>query len=86
MAKRQSANLDDDDDVSDSRSARGLDPLVKALLGHLPKTHSVWPPQERQNWIKLLSDVLSVVYKDAPEKGATGGSTQHPGGTLPTSR
>jgi len=85
MVKRPTPSLggDDDNGGNDDMNRRRLDPLVRALLGHLPAAHGVWPPQERQKWIGLLSDVFGVIYKDAPDppKGAAGAG-QHPGGPV----
>lgn len=82
-------NGDDDVELGGRRGLR-VDPLVKALLGHLPPPKSTWPPQERQKWIALLSEALGVIYRDAdpqPKPGTSGGATaQHPPGSLPTSR
>lgn len=61
----------DNDDEGSSRR-KGLDPLVAALLGHLPPAHTVWPPQDRQKWMDMLGDAFAVIYKDAePPKGAS---------------
>ena len=78
-----------DDDVRGGRGMR-IDPLVKALLGHLPQAKTVWPPQERTKWLQLLGEALGVIYRDAePPKppGQPGGpSAQHPPGSVPPAR
>lgn len=84
MVKRPSPSLGSDDEDGDNDvNRRRLDPLVRALLGHLPQAHAVWPPQERQKWLQLLSEAFGVIYKDAPDppKGAAGAS-QHTGGPV----
>lgn len=60
-------------DLDEPTGRRGqVDPLVTALLGHLPPAHTVWPPPERQKWLDMLGDAFAVIYKDAePPKGAS---------------
>lgn len=62
-AKRPHPPSNDDDNGGPSRR-RSVDPLIAALLGHLPAPHSVWPPAERQKWLGMLGDALGVIYKD----------------------
>ena len=89
MVKRPAPKVGDDEPNGDEngneggRAVRKLDPLIRALLSHVPMPHSVWPPQERQKWIALLSEAFGVIYKDAPDppKGAAGG-TQHSSGPV----
>jgi hypothetical protein len=83
MAKRPtSTNNDDDEDNGEVRIVmRGLDPLVRALLKHLPPTKSVWSPADRQKWMAMLTDAFNVIYKDAPDPpkaGSSSGTGQHP--------
>lgn len=84
-----SSDLDDDDNGNEGgRTVRKLDPMVRALLGHLPQAKSVWPPAERQKWLQLLSDTFGVIYKDADPPviakpgQPSGTTTQHPPGTV----
>jgi hypothetical protein len=92
VKKPTHASSDDDnnyeDDENGGKARMRIDPLIKALLGHLPASKSVWPPQERSKWIALLSEALGVIYRDAePPKGQPGAATpQHPTGTVPTAR
>ena len=78
-----------DDNEMGGRGPR-IDPLVKALLGHLPPSKSVWPPQERAKWVALLSEALGVIYRDAePPKPAGqphGAPAQHQTGTVSPTR
>jgi len=84
---------DNGDDDNDERGGRGMriDPLVKALLGHLPPPKSVWPPQERSKWIALLNEALGVIYRDAEPPKPAGQShgapaAQHQAGPVPPTR
>jgi hypothetical protein len=86
MKKPASPGGGENEEDNGVRMTRRLDPLVRALLGHLPQSHAVWPPQERQKWLQLLSEAFGVIYKDAPDKPGAGGgaSTQHPPGSIST--
>ena len=88
MAKKPTTTPGEENEEENGvRMTRRLDPLVRALLSHLPQAHAVWPPQERQKWLQLLSEAFGVIYKDAPDKpGAPGAATQHPPGTVQTTR
>ena len=90
MVKRPTPSMENDDDNGDNdvMNRRKLDPLVRALLGHLPVAHSVWPPQERQKWLQLLSEAFGVIYKDAPDppKDKPGASQHPPGSVSPPGR
>jgi hypothetical protein len=93
MAKRPTSTaseLEDDDNGNEGgRSlSRKLDPLVRALLGHLPPAHAVWPPADRAKWLQLLSEAFGVIYKDAPDppKTSPASGSQHPPGTVPPPR
>jgi hypothetical protein len=96
MAKRSTpigGSDNDDGNDNEGRMSRRLDPLVRALLGHLPPSHSVWPPQERQKWITMLQEAFGVIYKDAEQVKPAGApigtgtqATQHPSGPVPPTR
>ena len=83
MVKRPTA-IADDDNGNERRGRRGLDPLISALLSHMPAAHTVWSPPERQKWMSMLNDALAVIYKDAPDPKPerTSGAPQHPPGTV----
>lgn len=42
-----------------------LDPMVKLLVGSLPKPGTIWPKSERTKWIALANAAFDVVYKEA---------------------
>ena len=72
MAKRPTANLDD----NDGKKVRGIDPLIQSLLQHLPRSGEVWPPPQRKDWVTMLENAFKVIYKDAPDppKEKSGGA------------
>lgn len=82
MVKRPtpSVNHDDDDNDNDRGVAvPRIDPLIRSLLGHLPKPGDVWLPAARDNWMTLLEGAFKVIYKDAePEKKPGGTSGAQP--------
>ena len=42
-----------------------LDPIIRGLLGRLPKPGDVWPEAERKLWLDLLAGSFKLIYKDA---------------------
>jgi hypothetical protein len=41
-----------------------LDPIIRILLSHLPKTGNVWPEADRKLWLQLLEGSFKLIYKD----------------------
>ena len=39
-------------------------PLIKALLGSMPRQGSVWPRAERAKWLNILDAILGTVYSE----------------------
>jgi hypothetical protein len=48
---------------TDERPA--VDPVVRGLLDHMPRTGAVWPEAERKQWLALLEGSFRLIYKDA---------------------
>lgn len=46
------------------------DPLLRAIIGKLPKPGSAWSKQQREDWLKLMSMAFDVVY---PERAGDAG-------------
>jgi hypothetical protein len=44
------------------------DKLIRGLLERLPPPGKPWPKNRRDQWLKLLPDVLAMVYPDEPGK------------------
>jgi hypothetical protein len=61
-----------DPPVQAARSARYIPPMQAeldlliraALLANLPRSGSVWPEQERQEWLQLAEAIFEMVYRD----------------------
>jgi hypothetical protein len=43
-----------------------LDPLIDALLEHLPAPGDYFAKDERQRWLKILEMALELIYVDEP--------------------
>jgi hypothetical protein len=42
-----------------------LDLMIRAaLLANLPRAGSVWPEEERQEWLRLAETIFKLVYED----------------------
>jgi hypothetical protein len=42
-----------------------LDLLIRAtLLANLPRSGSIWPEEERQEWLRLADTIFKLVYED----------------------
>lgn len=53
---------------SEANSAQ-LDPLIDALLDHLPAPGDPFPPEERALWMQILDLILKLIHPDeAPEQ------------------
>ena len=42
---------------------RGIDNLIRGLVGVLPKPDSVWPLDDRARWLRLAAAIFDVGYK-----------------------
>jgi hypothetical protein len=43
-----------------------LDPLIDALLEHLPAPGDYFSQDDRQRWLKILEMALDLIYSDEP--------------------
>lgn len=51
-----------------------LDPLIDALLAHLPASGDYFPPDDRALWLQILELALKLIYTDKPpQDGSDGG-------------
>ncbi len=41
-----------------------LDPIIKGLIGRLPRVGSVWPSEQRKLWLGILENTFQLVYRD----------------------
>ena len=45
-------------------SDKKIDPIIRALLAHLPPPKSVWPNDAREAWLNLLKGSFALIYKE----------------------
>jgi hypothetical protein len=46
-----------------------LDLLIRAaLLANLPRSGSVWPEEERQEWQRFAETIFKLVYEDEQQE------------------
>lgn len=48
-----------------------IDPIIRALLAHLPPPKSVWPSNERDEWLNLLRGSFRFIYREPPANDDT---------------
>lgn len=39
-----------------------IDPIIRGLLAHLPRSGEVWPEAERKLWLDLLAGSFKLIY------------------------
>jgi hypothetical protein len=45
-----------------------LDPLIDALLEHLPAPGDHWPPEDRKTWMQILELAFKLIYSEHPHE------------------
>jgi hypothetical protein len=46
-----------------------LDLLIRAaLLANLPRSGSIWPEEERQEWLRFAETLFKLVYEDEQQE------------------
>jgi hypothetical protein len=48
-----------------------LDPLIDALLEHLPAPGDYFSQEDRKLWLQILELSLKLIYEDQPQAEAT---------------
>jgi hypothetical protein len=48
-----------------------LDPIIEALLEHLPAPGDPWPQNDRKRWLQILEMALSLIYPEQPQATST---------------
>jgi hypothetical protein len=54
-----------------------LDPLIDALLEHLPAPGDYFSQDDRQRWLKILEMALDLIYSDDPSGTGAEPNTTH---------
>jgi hypothetical protein len=55
--------LVDSAEGNDVESCEMPDPLIQALVDKLPKPHTVWPIDDRANWLKAAAMAFNLIYR-----------------------
>jgi hypothetical protein len=64
----------------DAANGAQLDPVIDALLGHLPAPGDYWPSTDRKLWLQMLELSFSLIYSDEePDARGDVGVQQHTG-------
>ena len=45
-----------------------LDPIIDALLEHLPPPGDFWPKENRKLWLQMLELSFDLIYDDQPHE------------------
>ncbi len=53
----------DDHSVREQTHAHAVDHLVRGLIDLLPKFDSIWPHEDRANWLRLAAAIFEIGYK-----------------------
>jgi hypothetical protein len=54
-----------------------LDPIIDALLEHLPAPGDYWAKDERKRWLAMIELAFDMIYDDQPPEQ---GDAMHPHG------
>jgi hypothetical protein len=55
----------------ENNNGMALDPLIDALLEHLPAPGDYFAKDERKRWLQILEMSLDLIYVDEPHPEAT---------------
>jgi hypothetical protein len=47
-------------------NGQALDPIIDALLEHLPAPGDYFPQEERQKWLDMMTLAFDLIYDDQP--------------------
>ena len=69
MPKPKSMSLQENHEQNETLPP--LDPIIEALLGHLPASGEVFPQPQRQLWLQIFTLSLQLIYPDKEPEGET---------------
>ena len=52
----------------DAVNGMALDPIIDALLEHLPAPGDYWPVADRKKWLQLIELAFDIVYDEQPHE------------------
>jgi hypothetical protein len=67
MAKQKSAYQAERQEPGEGNNEMQLDPLIDALLEHLPAPGDPFPPDRRKLWMQILELSLKLIYDEQHE-------------------
>jgi hypothetical protein len=50
----------------DAVNGQALDPIIDALLEHLPAPGDYWPQDDRKRWLEMMTLAFDMIYDDQP--------------------
>jgi hypothetical protein len=50
----------------DAVNGSTLDPIIDALLDHLPAPGDYWPTDQRKKWLQMIELSFDIIYVDHP--------------------
>lgn len=56
-----------------------LDPIIDALLEHLPAPGDYWALDDRKRWLQMMELSFDMIYEEAMQGDATEPAHQHGG-------
>lgn len=51
----------------DAANGAQLDPIIDALLEHLPAPGDYWPKDERKRWLQMMELSFDMIYVAEPQ-------------------
>jgi hypothetical protein len=51
----------------DAANGAALDPIIDALLEHLPAPGEYWPKDDRALWLRMVELSFELIYSDEPD-------------------
>lgn len=54
----------------DAANGLQLDPIIDAMLEHLPAPGDYWAKEERKRWLTIIEQVFDLIYVDEPPENA----------------
>jgi hypothetical protein len=55
----------------------GLDPIIDAMLEHLPAPGDYWSKADRKRWLAIIEQVFDLIYVDDPSGTGAEPNTTH---------
>jgi hypothetical protein len=55
----------------DAANGQALDPIIDALLEHLPAPGDYFAADERKKWLQMMELSFDLIYDDEPQPEAT---------------